>query len=247
MGRPLGLSGYRVVPRRARKPGAEGQGRARRALFRMPRLPEPDGVGQARRERLARPRQLHARHDALFPRQRAAVHRPERGRRDRLHQSSVRRGLDPAAVAGRHSCLQEPRAVVRRRGDEDRLRAIRDAEPQSLRLERGPRQGRQLRGALLRDGEPDRAPQSHDRRGRGIPRAASRHRRDPFRGAGAGRQHLADSAGFEQARTLGPANESDRRISGHVSARQGRRHRRRREAHRCASTIRAACGPPARR
>ncbi len=73
--------------------------------------------------------------------------------------------------------------------------------------------------------------ESEDRRGRRISRAPSRHGRDPFRGAGAGRQHLADAAGLEQARTLGPADQGDRRISGHLSARQGRRHRGRRQAH----------------
>ncbi len=151
MGRPLGLSGYGALSRRAGKPGAERQGCSHRALLRLPRFPEPDGVGQARRERLARPRQLHARHDALLPRQRAALHRSERRRRDRVHQHAVRREFDSAGLAGGHSQVQEPRALVRRRGDEDRLRAVRDAEPQSLRLERGARQGRQLRRPLLRN------------------------------------------------------------------------------------------------
>ncbi len=91
----------------------------------------------------------------------------------------------PAEPAG----LQGDCAPVQRRCAQDRLCGIRDArsEPDALECATRTRtasSGFPITGAPTRSAELD----PDDRRGDRIPGAQSRHRRDPFGGAGAGRQ-----------------------------------------------------------
>ena len=146
----------------------------------------------------------------------------------------VRRGLDAAEIAGRPAALQGHGAPVQRRGDEDRLCRIRNARPQPDAVERASGQGRQVLDSLLRRANKIGAARSGDRRDQGIPGAEYRHGGDPFGGAGARRQRLADRAGLQQARPLGsrrPRRSPSIRTTGASTP--------------CGSTPTARCGRPA--
>ena len=62
-------------------------------------------------------------------------------------------------------------------------------------------------------------------------RRRTRHRRHPLRRAGARRVGVADRAGRQQARPLGPRDPENNRVPGCLSPRQGEHARRRLEAH----------------
>ena len=82
-------------------------------------------------------------------------------------------------------------------------------------VERAPRQGRHVLGAVLRPRQQDREPQSGHRRDEGIPGPQHGHRRDPLCGPASRRQRVAHRAGLRQARPLGSEDQGDHRISGH--------------------------------